>query len=204
MPIADSNAPIVVGIKRHEQRNQNDHRDRAARVGDVARDGCRREHEDDGQADQQNVQRDLVRRLLPLGALHQLDHAIEERRSWGRGDADHDPVGNHGRPASDGRAIAAGLADHRRRFTRHGGFVDRSDTLDHLTITGNDVASFADNKIACLKLISGHALIEFGIVRRQKPLGAGFRASLRAACRLAPSRALGHGFGEVGEKHGEP
>ena len=74
--------------QRDEQRHQDDDGDRAAGIGGVARDGRGREHEDDGQADQQDVQRDLVRRLLPLGAFDQLDHAVEERRA-GRGrDAD--------------------------------------------------------------------------------------------------------------------
>ena len=92
MPMADSSAPIVVGNQRHEQRHQHDDRDRAAGIGGVARDGRGREHEDDGQADQQNVERDLVRRLLPLGALDQLDHAVEERDAGRRRDAHHDAV----------------------------------------------------------------------------------------------------------------
>ena len=66
--------------QRDEQRNQHHHRDRAACIGDIARNSGRREYENDGQAYQQNVQCNFVRSLLPLGSFHQLDHAIEKRR----------------------------------------------------------------------------------------------------------------------------
>jgi hypothetical protein len=36
------------------------------------------EQEDDRQRGQQDVQRDLVRRLLPVGALDQGDHPVDE------------------------------------------------------------------------------------------------------------------------------
>ena len=38
-----------------------------------------REQEDDRQPDEQDVQRDLVRRLLARGAFDERDHAVEER-----------------------------------------------------------------------------------------------------------------------------
>ena len=41
----------------------------------------RRRTEDDGHAGEQDVERDLVRRLLPLGAFDQGDHAVEEGRA---------------------------------------------------------------------------------------------------------------------------
>ncbi len=104
---------MVVGIKRHEQRHQHHHRDRATGIGRIARDGHGREHEDDGEADQQDVERDLVRCLLPLGAFDQLDHAVDEGRALRRGDADADPVGQHLRAAGHRRAIAAGFANDR-------------------------------------------------------------------------------------------
>ena len=43
--------------------------------------GLQRHHddqEDDRHADEQDVERDLVRRLLALGAFDQRDHAVEE------------------------------------------------------------------------------------------------------------------------------
>ena len=94
MPMADSSAPMVVGNERHEQRHEHDDGDRAAGIGRVARDGRRGEDEDDGHAGEQDVERDLVRRLLALGALDQRDHAVEEGRALRRGDAHLDPVGD--------------------------------------------------------------------------------------------------------------
>ena len=61
-----------------------------------------REEEDDGHAREKDVQRDLVRRFLPFGAFHQGDHPVEEGRALIRGDAHHDPVGDHKRAAGHG------------------------------------------------------------------------------------------------------
>ena len=94
MPIADKQRPDRGGDERDKQCDQDHHRHRAARIGDVARDGHGREHEDDGQSDQQDVERDFVWRFLALGALDQADHAIDERRA-GRGrDPYADPIRN--------------------------------------------------------------------------------------------------------------
>ena len=70
--------------------------------------------------DEQDRQRDLVRRLLPLGAFDQRDHAVEEGGARRRGDAHLDPVGQHRGAAGDGRAVAAGLADDGRGFAGDG------------------------------------------------------------------------------------
>ena len=138
--------------QRDEQRHQDHDRDRAAGIGDVARDRRGREHEDDGQADQQNVERDLVRRLLPLGAFDQPDHAVEEGRARRRGDAHADPVGQHLRAAGDRGAVAAGFADDRRRFAGDRRLVDRGHALDHLAVGGDDVAGFDQHDVADLQL----------------------------------------------------
>ena len=59
------------------------------------------------------IERDLVRRLAPRGALDERDHAVEERLAGLLGDLDDDAVREHARAAGDGAAVAAGLADHR-------------------------------------------------------------------------------------------
>ena len=102
-------------------------------------------------AGQQDGERDLVRRLLPLGAFDQRDHAVEEGVAGRGGDAHLDPVGDHGRAAGDRRAVAAGFADHRRGFAGDGGFVDRGDALDHLAVRGIDVAGLDQHDIAGLQ-----------------------------------------------------
>ena len=78
MPIADSRPPIVVGIRQTSSDDQHEERLRRARVDRerLQRDDGDQEH--DRQAGEQDVERDLVRRLLPLGALDQRDHAIQE------------------------------------------------------------------------------------------------------------------------------
>ena len=190
--------------QRHEQRHQNNDRDRAAGISRVARNGRGREHEDDGQADQQDVQRDLVRRLLPFGAFDQLDHAIEERRA-GRGrDANHDAVGNNRGAAGHRRAVAAGFADHRRGFAGNGGLVDRGDALDHFAVAGNDVAGLAYHQIASLQVFGRHAFIDLVIVRHQDALGARLGAGFAQTIGLRLAAPFRHRFGEVREQHGEP
>src|SRR5215471_5465944 len=69
MPIAESSAPMVVGIRVTNS---------AARISHVARDRGGRKHEDDGQTNEQDIECDLVRGLLALSALDQLDHPVEE------------------------------------------------------------------------------------------------------------------------------
>ena len=165
--------------QRDEQRHQDDDRDRAAGIGGVARDGHGREHEDDGQAGEQDVERDLVRRLLPLGALDQLDHAVDEGRALRRGDAHADPVGQHLGAAGDRRAVAAGFADHGRGFAGDRGLVDRGDALDHLAVGRDVVAGLDQHDIADLEAGAGDEAI--GLVGAGQQLGLALGAGLAAA-----------------------
>ena len=189
MPMADSSAPMVVGISVTNSATRIDDRDRAAGIGDVARDGRGREHEDDGQADQQDVERDLVRRLLPLGAFDQLDHAVEEGRAGRRGDAHLDPVGQHLRAAGHGRAVAAGLADDRRGLAGDRRLVDRGDALDHLAVGRDGVAGLDQDDVADLEARAGDQLV---VVAGRAPSAASpaFRCACAAAHRPAPCRGL--------------
>ena len=107
IPIADSSAPIVVGISATSS---------AIRVvtetSVPANSRERPQGDDDDQEDQrqpgeQDVERDLVRRLAPLGALDEGDHAVEEALARLLGDLDDDPVGEHPRAAGDRAAVAA-------------------------------------------------------------------------------------------------
>ena len=189
--------------QRDEQRHQHDDRDRAAGIGDVARDGRRGEHEDDGQPDQQDVERDLVGRLLALGALDQPDHAIEEGGAGRRGDAHADPVGQHLRAAGHRRAVAAGLADDRRGLAGDGRLVDRGDALDHLAVGGDEVAGLDQHDVADLQAGAGDQLVVLRIGGGQQ-LGLRLRALAPQRVGLRLAAALGDGFGEVGKQHREP
>ena len=93
-----------------------------------------RQQEDDREHRQQGVERDLVRRLLPVGALDEGDHPVEERLAGPGGDAHHDLVGQHPGAAGDRRAVAARLADDGRRLAGDGRLVDRRDALDDLAV----------------------------------------------------------------------
>jgi hypothetical protein len=62
--------------------------------------------EDDGQCRQQDRQRDLVRRLLPLRRFDHGDHPVDEGLAGIDGDAHDQPVGEHARAAGDRREVA--------------------------------------------------------------------------------------------------
>ena len=88
------------------------------------------DEEDDRQAGEQDPQRDLVRRLAPLGALDEGDHAVQEGLAGLLRDLDDDAVREHARAAGDRAAVAAGLADDGRRLAGDRGLVDGGDALD--------------------------------------------------------------------------
>ena len=98
--------------------------------------------------DQQDVQRDLVGRLLAGGALDQRDHAVEERLAGLARDPHHDAVGQHLGAAGHRRAVAAALADHRRRLAGDGRLVHRGDAFDDLAVAGDHLAGLDDHQVA--------------------------------------------------------
>ena len=155
--------------QRDEQRHQNDDRDRTAGISRETRDRGDSKHEDDRQTRQQNVQRDLVRRLLPFRALHQRDHPIQERRTLRRRDPHLDPVRQHPGATRHRRTVAAAFADHRSRLTGNRRLVDRRNPLDHLPIARdqfpggdkNDVVLPQFRRRNCLHAV---AVIRFAIV----------------------------------------
>ena len=153
MPIADRRAPIVVGIKQTSSATSTvtvtgvPCPAAADAVQGIRQQGGRREQEDDGERRQQDVERDLVRRLLPLGALDQRDHPVQEGLARVRGDLHDDPVGEHLRPAGDGAAIAAGLADHGRALARDRRLVHRGDAVDDLPVGGDEIVGLDEHDV---------------------------------------------------------
>ena len=93
--------------ERHEQRDERRLGDRGAGEQAERPQGDDDDHEDQRQTGEEDPERDLVRRLAPRGALHQGDHAIEERLPRLLRDLDHDPVREHAGAAGDRTAIAA-------------------------------------------------------------------------------------------------
>ena len=100
---------------------------------------------------QQDRQREFVRRLLTLRAFDQRDHAIDEGRAWRGGDLHLDPVGQNRGAAGDRRAVAARLANDRRRLAGDRRFVDGGDALDDFAVAGNEIAGFDENDVAELR-----------------------------------------------------
>ena len=148
MPMADSRAPMVVGM-RHTSSDTRMTTDTVA-PGVVAEglEGHHHGDEDDGEHGQQDGEGDLVGGLLPVGPFHQGDHAVEEGVAALGGDAHHDAVGEDLGPAGDGRAVTARLADDRGRLAGDGRLVDRGDALDDLAVGGDEVVGLADDQVA--------------------------------------------------------
>ncbi len=137
--------------RRHQADEQRDeHRDRHRRAG-VLRErlqGDDDEQEDQRQDREQDVQRDLVRRLLAPGAFDERDHPVEEGLAGVRGDAHRDRVRQDARAGGDRRSIAAGLADHRRRFAGDRRLVDAGDARDDLAVAGDQLAGVDADEVA--------------------------------------------------------
>ena len=148
IPIAESSAPIVVGI--NATSSAMSVAIGRVGVGELAERPQRHDgdEEDDRQPGEQDVERDLVRRLAAAGALHQADHAVEEDSARLLGDLDHDAVGEHARAAGDRAAVAARLADDRGRLAGDRRLVDGGDALDDRPVAGDRLARLDDHAVA--------------------------------------------------------
>src|SRR5262249_22987429 len=92
MPIADNNAPIVVGINVTKSAMRTTTDTGPAGERGKARNGDRAKAKDQRHAGQQDVERIFVRRLLPHRTLHERNHAIEKGRALRRRDPHPQPV----------------------------------------------------------------------------------------------------------------
>jgi hypothetical protein len=81
MPTAESRPPMVVGISVRRRARPGPGGELDAGIGAEAQQGDDGDQEDQGQAGQQDGERDLVRRLAAVGAFHHGDHAVEEARA---------------------------------------------------------------------------------------------------------------------------
>ena len=189
------------GNEAYQQRDQHKHGLRRVRVDGEGLQRDHRQQKDNCQARQQNAQRNLVRRLLPRGAFHQRNHAVEECLAGVRGNFHLDPVAQHLGAAGYGRAVAASLANHRSRFARNGRLVHRRHTFDHFAVAGNVVSGSNIDDVAraqlpacnLLKAAVGHVALGHGLA-----LGFAQRVGLRL------TTAFGHGFSKVCKQHREP
>ena len=114
-------------------------------------------------------------------------------------------VGEYGGAAGDGGTVAAGLADHRRRFARDRRFVDRGDAFDDFAVAGNDVAGLDQNDVADAQVERVHRLEDIAeILGIDITFGARIGARLAQRVGLGLAAAFRHRFGEIGEQHREP
>ena len=201
MPIADSSAPIVVGM-RHTSSATSTMIDCSA----LGVDGERlqrhdREQEDDREPGQQDVERDLVRRLLPVRPS---TRAIIRSRNVSPGFdvmLHDDLVGEHTGAAGDGRAVAARLADHRRGLAGDRRLVDDGDALDDVAVAGDHLAGRSRRtRRRARAAVDGVSTI----VPSGRRMGDRLGARLAQRVGLGLAAAFGHRLGEVGEQHREP
>src|SRR5262245_9296700 len=141
------------GNQADEQGDQHGDGDRRAlpcrlhAVERVRQEGGGSEEEDDGETGEEDVESDLVRRLLALGALDERDHAIEERLPRIRLDLDDQPVREHLRAARHRAAVPAALADHGSTLPGNGALVDGGHALDHLAVGRDEVAGLDQHHV---------------------------------------------------------
>ena len=187
--------------QRDEQRDEDGLRDVGSRV-DRERaerdDGC---EEGDREPGEQDVERDLVGRLAPLGTLDEGDHTVEERLARLLRDLDHEPVGQEPGAAGDRRAVAAGFADHGGGLSGDRRLVDRAHALDDLSVGRDDLAGLDHDDVAALEICSGDL---FEAAARGATERRGRRARGPQSVRLGLASPFGDRLGEVGEQHGQP
>jgi hypothetical protein len=115
-------------------------------------------HENNRQTNQKNIECDFIRRLLALGALDELDHAIKKRRTGGRCNPNDNPVGNNRGPARDCRTVTTGFADNGRGLPGDGSLVDRRYAFDHVAVAGYYIARFTYNQVSSPEFVRRNGL----------------------------------------------
>ena len=188
------------GNQADQQRDQHGDREHHARVDAEGLQRHADEQEDHRERRQQNSEGDLVRRLLPLRAFHQRDHAIQEAVALFHRDADDDAVAKDARAAGDRAAVASAFTDDGRGFAGDGGLIDAGNAFHDIAVSRNDVAGLAHDEVALLKSGAG----TFSSCPFEQAAGDRVFARFAQTLGLGFAAALSHGFGEVGEEHGEP
>ena len=189
MPMADSSAPMVVGIKVDEQRDQDDDRDGAAGVAaklGIVTVAKTKMIVMPASRMLSAISFGVFCRTAPSTSAIMRSRKVEPWLAVIRtlSQSESDP-----RAAGDRRAVAAALADDRRRFAGDRRFVDRGDALDHLAVARDHVAGLDQHEVAelersaatCSK--SAHSAVD-------EQLGLGLGAGAGAGCRPGPCRGL--------------
>ena len=154
MPMADSNAPIVVGA-RHTNRATSTVR----LIGCPWPETCTLKIEYGSSVATTSRKTSVsaasrIARAISLGVFCRLAPStiaiMRSRKLWPgqRRDADDEPVGNDARAARHGTAVAAAFAHHRGTFARDRALIDRSHAFDDFAIGRNRLTGFDDHDVA--------------------------------------------------------
>ena len=205
MPMADSSAPIVVGMRQTSSETMTMPVTPLPLSANVSgtpglfalekiASGCSvatantKMIVNDGQ---QDVQRDLVGRLLPVGALDERDHPVDEALAGLLGDLDDDAVRQHRGAAGDRGPVAAGLADDRCRFAGDRRLVHRGNAFHDVAVAGDGLAGFDDDDVALLQQRRGDLLFAARCAGRPADEAAGHGVGLGLAQRSRPAPCRG-------------
>jgi hypothetical protein len=190
MPIAERRPPIVVGMRHTRSATSAGDGDRQALPGLVhgvereREERDRRQEEHDRQAREEDVQRDLVRRFWRFAPS--TIPIIRSRKVWPGSLVmrTHDPVREDARPARDGAAVAAGLADHGRALAGDRALVDRRDASTDLAVARDELPAVDEDDVA---LAEDGARRRAGARARGSNPRRGRSTSFRAVMSRAPS-----------------
>ncbi len=138
--------------KTHEQRDQHKNSLRRTRVDCEWLQRDNSEQKNNRQPSKQNVERDLVRRLLSFRSFHQRDHSVQKCLTRIRSDPHSNDVRQYPCPTRNRRPIAPRLTNHRSRFSGDRRLVHRGHTFDHVAIARNHLPGSHPHDILRSKL----------------------------------------------------
>ena len=198
------------GSEADEERREHGEANRVAATG--RRRGVEREREQGGcdhqeyerEPREQDVERDLVGGLLPLGSLDEANHPVEEAVARVGGDAHDEPVGEQPRAAGHRVAVAAAFADHRRALARDRALVHARHPFDHFAVTRHEITRLDEHVVAGPQARRGHRLDGGVPPRARQPLGRRVLPHRPHRIGLGPAAAFGERLGKRCKQHRGP
>ena len=141
------------------------------------------------QSGDQDIQSNLVGRLLALGALDQRDHLVEKRFAWIGRDLDLDLIGQNSRSAGNRATVATGFADHRGALACNHRLVHRRDAVNDFTVARDQIPASANTRSPERNLDAGTISI-FPLPKRRFAIESVFVFRSVSACALPRASAI--------------